>query len=298
MQIFRASFIITSLIVYLFCFASISKSEIVSKLILLVNDIPITQSDFQQRAVFIKSSNPQLSDSRVSSQAIQELIDEAIKVDASRSVGITYSTNEILSALDKQLKAQGTSLEEYAEKLRADGTDIKTIIDSRIAATTWNQYIIRKFRRFANITLSEVDKYRQDLLEKEIFHIQILKIQNKGMSVEKLYLAENISTNFQSCANNLALYKDHPDIEIVDIFDTSIGQLDEPFKTILNHKSDQFLLPLQVIDDELVLMINCTPKKMMSELEIQNILISNQLKAYSEKELRNLRQDSVIEEKK
>ena len=55
---------------------------------------------------------------------------------------------------------------------------------------------------------------------------------------------------------------------------------------------------MQVIDDELVLMINCTPKKMMSELEIQNILISNQLKAYSEKELRNLRQDSVIEEKK
>ena len=162
----------------------------------------------------------------------------------------------------------------------------------------WNQYIIRKFRRFANITVSEVDKYRQDLLEKEIFHIQILKIQNKDMSVEKLFLAEDISTNFQSCANNYALYKDHPDIEVMDIFDTSIGQLDEPFKTILNYKSDQFLLPMQVIDDELILMINCTPKKMMSEFEIQNILISNQLKAYSEKELRNLRQDSVIEEKK
>ena len=297
MQILRAFFIITS-ILYLFCFASISKSEIVSKLILLVNDIPITQSDFQQRAIFIQSNSPELSESRVSSQAIQELIDEAIKVNASRSVGITYSTNEIVLALDRQLKAQGTSLEKYTEKLRADGTDIKTIINSRIAATMWNQYIIRKFRRFANITVSEVDKYRQDLLEKEIFHIQILKIQNKDMSVEKLFLAEDISTNFQSCANNYALYKEHPDIEVMDIFDTSIGQLDEPFKTILNYKSDQFLLPMQVIDDELILMINCTPKKMMSEFEIQNILISNQLKAYSEKELRNLRQDSVIEEKK
>ena len=36
---------------------------------------------------------------------------------------------------------------------------------------------------------------------------------------------------------------------------------------------------------------------MMPEFEIQNILISNQLKVYSDKELRNLRQDSVIEEK-
>ena len=88
------------------------------------------------------------------------------------------------------------------------------------------------------------------------------------------------------------------DIEIDDIFDISINELDEHFKTILNHKSDQFLLPMQVIDNELVVMINCTPKKMMSDFEVQNILISNQLKAYSEKELRNLIQDSVIEDKK
>ena len=298
MQMLRAFFTISSLVVYLFCFASISKSEIVSRIILLVNDIPITQSDFQQRAVFIQSNNPQLSVSAVSSQAVQELIDEAIKVDASESMGITYSTDEVALALDKQLKAQGTSLEKYAEKLSADGSDIKTIINARIAATLWNQYIIRKFRKYADITVSEVDKYKRDLLEKEIFHIQILKIQNKDASPEKLYLAENISTSFQSCANNLALYKDHPDIEVDDFFDIRINELDEPFKTILNHKSDQFLLPMQVIDNELVVMINCTPKKIISDFEVQNILISNQLKAYSEKELRNLRQDSVIEDKK
>ena len=298
MQVLRAFFTISSLVVYLFCFASISKSEIVSKIILLVNDIPITQLDFQQRAVFIQSNNPQLSVSAVSSQAVQELIDEAIKIDASESMGITYSIDEVALALDKQLKAQGTSLEKYTEKLRGDGIDIKTIINARIAATVWNQYIIRKFRKYADITVSEVNKYKRDLLEKEIFHIQILRIKNKDMSPEKLQLAENISTNFQSCANNLALYKDHPDIEVDDIFNIRINELDEPFKAILKHKSDQFLLPMQVIDNELVVMINCTPKKMMSEFEVQYILISNQLKAYSEKELRNLRPDSVIEEKK
>jgi len=263
-----------------------------------VNDTPITQSDFQQRAIFIQSGNPEQSESGVASQAIQELIDEAIKIDASKSMGITYSTDEVKLALDKQLKAQGTSLEKYTEKLRNAGADIKTVINSRIAATVWNQYIIRKFRRYADVTASEVDKYKKSLLEKEIFHIQILKIQNKDMSAEKLYLAENISTNFQSCANNLALYKDQPDIEVNDIFDLRINELDEPFKTLLSHKSDQFLLPMQVIDNEFVVMINCTPKRTMSDFEVQNILISNQLKAYSEKELRNLRQDSVIEDKK
>ena len=60
------------------------------------------------------------------------------------------------------------------------------------------------------------------------------------MSSEKLYLAENISTNFQSCANNLALYKDHPDIEVDDIFDIRINELDEPLKRSLNHKRINF----------------------------------------------------------
>ena len=190
MRALRSFLTISSLVLYFFCFVSISKSEIVSKIILLVNDIPITQSDFQQRAVFIQSNNPQLSVSAVSSQAVQELIDEAIKVDASKSMGITYSTDEVALALDKQLKAQGTSLEKYAEKLRADGSDIKTIINARIAATLWNQYIIRKFRKYADITVSEVDKYKRDLLEKEIFHIQILKnvcvMQSKYVSMINL----------------------------------------------------------------------------------------------------------------
>lgn len=295
----RVFFITTSLlIIFLFSHTPISKSEIVTKVILLVNDIPITQSDFQQRAKFIQSSNPQLNENRVSSQAIQELIDEAIKIDAAESMGITYSLDEVIIALDKQLKDQGTSLEKYTEKLRTDGTDIKTIISSRIAATLWNQYIIRKYRRFANITVSDVDKYRKELLENEIFHIQVLKIKNKEKSVEGLNLAENISINFQSCANNLTLYKDNADIEIDDMLDVRINELDEPLKTILNYKSDQFLLPMQIIDDEIMVMINCTPKKIIPEFQIQNILISNQLKAYSDKELRNLRQDSVIEEKK
>ena len=297
MQISRVFFTITSLIIFLFCYASISKSEIVTKVILLVNDIPITQSDFQQRAKFIQSGNPQLDADRVSNQAIQELIDEAIKIDASESMGITYSTDDVRLALDKQLKAQGTSLEKYSKKLLADGTNIKTIIDSRIAATLWNQYIIRKYRRFANITVSEVKKYRKDLLEQETFHVQMIKVKNERNSREDFDLAENIILNFQSCANNLTLYKDNSSILIEDIFNTKIDDVEEPFKTILSYKSDQFLLPTQVIDGEIVIMINCTPKKMMPEFEIQNILISNQLKAYSDKELRNLRQDSVIEEK-
>ena len=297
MQISRVFFPIISLIIFLFCYASISKSEIITKVILLVNDIPITQSDFQQRAKFIQSGNQQLATNRVSNQAIQELIDEAIKIDASESMGITYSADDVILALDNQLKEQGTSLEKYSEKLRADGTNIKTIIDSRIAATLWNQYIIRKYRRFANITLSEVKKYRKDLLEQETFHVQMIKVKNERNSREDFDLAENITSNFQSCANNLTLYKDRSSILIEDIFNTKIDDLEEPFKTILSYKSDQFLLPTQIIDGEIVIMINCAPKKMMPEFEIQNILISNQLKAYSDKELRNLRQDSVIEEK-
>ena len=257
MQILKVSHILIFLTLFSLWFAPITRSEIVTKIILLVNDIPITQSDFRQRAIFIQTSNPQLAENAVSTRAIQELIDESIKIDAASSMGITYTIDAIELALDNQLKAQGTSLEKYTEKLFSDGTDIKTVINSRIAATVWNKYIIRKYRRFANITISEVEEFRKDLLEKEVFHVQVIKIADNNSSAKRLELAQNISSNFKSCANNLSEYKNITEINIEDIFDIKINDLGEPFKSMLAYKSDQFVLPIQVIDDDVVLMINC-----------------------------------------
>jgi len=277
-----------------FFFAPLTNAEQISKIIALVNGKAITQSDFQNRAKFIKSNNQELNDALVSNRAIDELINEAIKITAAEELGLTYYEKDIKDNLNKQLQSQGTSLEEYSLLLEANQVNPQILIDQRIAATLWNQYIIRKYRRIADITKDEIKDYKRQLIEKEDFHIQLLKFKNLS-NTESLNIAETIVNDFESCAKNLILYKDHDNIMIEDDFSVKLSNLSEPYASLLRYKFDQFILPIQSKDNEITLMINCTPKKILSDFEIENELISDQLEFFAEKELRNLRQDSIIE---
>ena len=271
-----------------------TNAQIISKIIALVNGIPITQTDFQNRAKFIQSNNSNLNNNQVSNQTIDELINEAIKISAAKDIGITYSEETVRINLDRQLRSQGTSLEDYSKLLQSNLINPKTLIDQRIAAEVWQQYIIQKYRRLANINQDDIKAHKKDLISNESFHLQQLKIS--ALPITKSFeLAENIINNFESCAKNLSIYKDNLNITLEDMFDAKLSDVLEPFATFLEVKYDKFILPIQNIDDDIIVMINCTPKELPSEFQIENELIAKQLEFFGEKELRNLKQDSIID---
>jgi len=274
--------------------ASQTNAQIISKIIVLVNGTPITQTDFQDRSKFIQSANPNLNNKQVSDQAINELINEAIKISAAEEIGLTYSEEVVRANLDNQLRSQGTSLEDYSNLLESNLINPKTVIAQRIAAEVWQQYIIQKYRRLADITQEDIQAHKKSIIFNNSFHLQQLKISS--LSITKSFeLAENIINNFESCAKNLSLYKDNLNITIEDMLDAKLSDVLEPFATFLEVKYDKFILPIQNIDNDIIVMINCAPKKLPSDFQIENELIGKQLEFFGEKELRNLRQDSIID---
>ena len=274
--------------------ASQTNAQIISKIIVLVNGTPITQTDFQDRSKFIQSINPNLNNKQVSDQTINELIDEAIKISAAEEIGLTYSEEVVRANLDNQLRSQGTSLEDYSDLLESNLINPKTVIAQRIAAEVWQQYIIQKYRRLADITQEDIQAHKKSLISNSSFHLQQLKISS--LSITKSFeLAENIINNFESCAKNLSLYKDNLNITIEDMLDAKLSNVLEPFATFLEVRYDKFILPIQNINNDIIVMINCAPKKLPSDFQIENELIGKQLEFFGEKELRNLRQDSIID---
>jgi hypothetical protein len=271
-----------------------TNSETVSKIIALVNGKPITQSDFQNRARFLKANNPDTDDGIISNLTFDELINEAIKISAAEELGLTYSEDIILNDFDSQLKTQGTNLEEYINFLKSNSINPQTIINQRIASTLWNQYILRKYRRLADITNEEINLYKKELITNDTFDIQILTIKQSSY-VEGYNIAEKITNNFESCAKNLSQYREDENISIENKFSASLSDLPDIFSTLLEYKHNQFIMPIQNINNKITVMINCTPKKLQSDFEIENILVTRQLEFFAEKELRNLRQDSIIE---
>lgn len=271
-----------------------TNSEAISKIIALVNGKPITQSDFQNRAKFLQGNNPDTDNEIISNLTFDELINEAIKISAAEELGLTYSEDIILNDFDIQLKTQGTNLEEYMNFLKSNSINPQTIINQRIASTLWSQYILRKYRRLADITNEEINLYKKELITNDTFDIQILTIKQSSYA-EDYDIAEKIINNFESCAKNLSQYREDENISIENKFSTNLSDLPDIFATLLEYKHNQFTMPIQNINNKITVMINCTPKKLQSDFEIENILVTRQLEFFAEKELRNLRQDSIIE---
>lgn len=271
-----------------------TNSEAISKIIALVNGKPITQSDFQNRAKFLQGNNPETDAEIISNLTFDELINEAIKISAAEDLGLTYSEDIILNDFDIQLKTQGTNLEEYMNFLKSNSINPQTIINQRIASTLWNQYILRKYRRLADITNEEINLFKKELITNDTFDIQILTIKQSNYA-EDYNIAEKITNNFESCAKNISQYREDENISIENKFSTSLSDLPDIFATLLEYKHNQFIMPIQNINNKITVMINCTPKKLQSDFEIENILVTRQLEFFAEKELRNLRQDSIIE---
>ncbi|MBH20636.1 MAG: hypothetical protein CML98_02540 [Rhodobiaceae bacterium] len=274
------------------------KSQIISKIILLVNGLPIIETDFQERSKYIKFVNPNAERDVISRAALKELVDEAIMKSEAEKIGLSYSDEQIIITLDDTLKAQGASYEEYADQLTEAGVDPKTIIDQRKSRKLWQDYIGRKYVRLANVTLEDIDKYRNSLLERELFHIQTMTLSNENIDpMELMDLVNDIENNFQSCSQNLFSYKDKTNIDIQDRIDISIDEIEEPFNTMIRYNLNTFLFPPQADMEQIKIYINCTPKKSLTNKVIENILIADQLDNYSTKILRDIIQDSNIEYK-
>ena len=274
------------------------KSQIISKIILLVNGLPIIETDFQERSKYIKFVNPNAERDVISRAALKELVDEAIMKSEAEKIGLSYSDEQIIITLDDTLKAQGASYEEYAGQLAEAGVDPKTIIDQRKSRKLWQDYIGRKYARLANVTLEDIDKYRNSLLERELFHIQTMTLNTENIDpMELMDLVNDIENNFQSCSQNLFSYKDKTNIDIQDRIDISIDQIEEPFNTMIRYNLNTFLFPPQADMEQIKIYINCTPKKSLTNKVIENILIADQLDNYSTKILRDIIQDSNIEYK-
>ena len=274
------------------------KSQIISTIILLVNGLPIIETDFQERSKYIKFVNPNAERDVISRAALKELVDEAIMKSEAEKIGLSYSDEQIIITLDDTLKAQGASYEEYAGQLTEAGVDPKTIIDQRKSRKLWQDYIGRKYARLANVTLEDIDKYRNSLLERELFHIQTMTLSTENIDpMELMDLVNNIENNFQSCSQNLFSYKDKTNIDIQDRIDISIDQIEEPFNTMIRYNLNTFLFPPQADTEQIKIYINCTPKKSLTNKVIENILIADQLDNYSTKILRDIIQDSNIEYK-
>jgi peptidyl-prolyl cis-trans isomerase SurA len=116
---------------------------------ILVNDVPISNYDINARAALLRLQGG------ASSQAEEELIDEALQRAEARRLGISVTQAELDQALQTIASRSGLSVSQLGQALSQRGVDLATLRDSIEAQMLWDQVIRARFQ--ATVRVDEQD---------------------------------------------------------------------------------------------------------------------------------------------
>ncbi|HSF91963.1 MAG TPA: peptidylprolyl isomerase, partial [Paracoccaceae bacterium] len=126
----------------------------------LVNGRIISHFDISQRQKLLAV----LGAPATRSDAVDQLIDDRLKVLAAESFGLSVEDDQLQNSIDTIAKAQGTSGAALWAKARGRGVSREAFEDYFVAQLYWRQIIQGRFRAMAGVTDRELDEALQTIV--------------------------------------------------------------------------------------------------------------------------------------
>ena len=120
-----------------------------------VNDSIITHFDISERVKLLRALGSQSRD--IQQDAIDQLIDDRLKIRAARTFGLAISDASLARGLAGIAASQNTSAEALWAKARARGVSRQAYDDYYTAQLIWRDLVQRRFRQAADPTSVELD---------------------------------------------------------------------------------------------------------------------------------------------
>lgn len=120
-----------------------------------VNDSIITHFDISERVKLLRALGAQSRN--IQQDAIDQLIDDRLKIRAAGTFGIAISDASLARGLTGIAASQNTTAEALWAKVRARGVSRQAYEDYYTAQLIWRELVQRRFRQAANPTSVELD---------------------------------------------------------------------------------------------------------------------------------------------
>ncbi len=120
-----------------------------------VNDSIITHFDISERVKLLRALG--VPSRNIQQDAIDQLIDDRLKIRAARTFGITISDTSLARGLAGVAASQNTTAEALWAKARARGVSRQAYDDYYTAQLIWRDLVQRRFRQAADPTSVELD---------------------------------------------------------------------------------------------------------------------------------------------
>lgn len=241
---------------------------------------------------------------KANKEALDELIDEKLKLQEAKRVGATVDETEIDRVIQSIAERNKLSMEQLKQSLGGSLEPMRLRIRSTLS---WNDVIRRKFGQQISIASRDVDKYissagaGEDSVELQVQRVRIAlpgKLDQAGVA-ERVSQAEEIRGKFTDCKSTAKVVAGIAGARVDDLGRRRAAAFPEPTRSLLLSAQDNEMLPPAVSEDGVDLYAVCSRDVVKAE-ETQRSQAEGELKQkefelLSKRHLKDLRQDAHIE---
>jgi peptidyl-prolyl cis-trans isomerase SurA len=279
-----------------------------AQVVVIANGSPITEYDIQQRmkldAISQKSPNRQ--------QAINDLIDDRLKIARAKVYGLEVGDSEITGAFENMAGRQHITLAQFTQVLERSGISPNTVKARIRAEMTWQQLIRGKYNSSLQIGDSDIAKALKDKNEGDapavgyiytLYPVMVVVARGSSEATisAKRSEAENLRSRFASCADGLAMARGLRDVAVRDPIIRNSSDLSPQLRDLLGNIQVGRLTPPEVTAQGLQMFAVCNKKESATDSpqkrEMREQLFVKRFESESKKYLDEIRKAAMIEYK-
>ena len=239
-------------------------------------------------------------------KAVQELIDERLKIQAAKNVKLIVSDAEIDRVMTGIAKRNKLSLKQFKAVLRRDGSDVNSMRQRIRASIAWNRLVNAKFGRFIDVNQKAIDDSvaRGNASAKTSLKLQQLILRLPKRLDQKAVLgrmveAETLRTRFSGCGSTRGLARAARSAQFKDLGFRLAKSISEPTRSLLLNAKDGEMLPPVTTRDGITLYVVCARRSGNTSFAARDAAVRSirqkGTEIYSRKYLTDLRRDALIE---
>jgi len=276
-----------------------AEDKIVTKIIALVNDTPITFRDFSERAKYNQFNSPKSSVEEIQGITMRDLVNETLMIEIGKKNGIKIEYDDVKRILSGRISNTYKNYEEYKVVLANNRIDIKTVEKQLEANLSWNRYINSRYRRLINVTLDNIEEFNESVTNNStysIIKIVLNKTQTKTINI-LLEEATLINFKFKDCEENFAELGEKEYINIIEINNIKLSELQEPTRSMIKFGRENTMLPPNITQENIDLIAICIINNNGQNNDAKDALTAQKLENYANKLKRDLYNDAIVEYK-
>lgn len=242
-------------------------------------------------------------------QAQEELIEERLKVQEGKRVGIDVSDEDVRRMMKTLSDRNKMTEEQFVQHVKGLGVDISTMRERTRAQAAWREVVRRKFSAQVSITNRDIDRMitasagaaGDDAVELEVKKITLPMPAAMGQSsMAKRYAeADKLRQRLNGCKNMADLARGDAGAKFEDLKALKPSSIPEPTRSMLLSAKDGDVLPPATSAGGIEIYAVCGRRSVKGDEkareQAQEELAQREFDIVAKRHLRDLRQDAHIE---